>query len=184
MAQKNGKNTGPALNIYLLGFMCAGKTSVGAALARALRRPFRDSDALLRKRTGERLAVIIRRDGLGAFRRLEAGLVKELAGRGGQVIAFGGGVYPSGRRAGLLKRTGTTVFLHCPWPELAKRLKEERAGRPLLDGPWDKALPRAKKLYTARLKFYRRADLRLDTAGLTPLRAAGKIKKALKNENL
>ncbi|MDD5209277.1 MAG: shikimate kinase [Elusimicrobiales bacterium] len=179
MAQKNRKDPGPALNIYLTGFMCAGKTSAGALLARALRLPFKDSDALLRKKTGEKLAVIIRRDGLGVFRRLEAGLVKELAARGGQVIALGGGVYPSGRWLGLLKRTGTTVFLSCPWPELAKRLKGERSGRPLLDGPWDKALRRAKKLYAARLGFYRRADLTLDTAGLTPLQAAKKIKKAL-----
>ncbi len=179
MAQKNRKNTGPALNIYLTGFMCAGKTSAGAALARALRRPFRDSDALLRKKTGERPAVIIRRDGLGAFRRLEAALIKELAARGGQVISLGGGVYPSKRWESLLKKTGATVFLDCPWPELKKRLKAERAGRPLLDGPWKKAAPRAKKIYDSRLRFYRRADITVRTSGLTPSKAAAKIRKAL-----
>src|SRR3989338_420618 len=154
MAQKNGKDPGPALNIYLTGFMCAGKTLTGGALAAALGLPFLDSDAQLRKKTGTRLAVIIRRDGLGVFRRLEAALVKDLAARGGRVIALGGGVYPSRRWAGLLKRTGTTVFLDCPWPELAKRLEAERSGRPLLDGPWEKALPRAKKLYEARRGYF------------------------------
>lgn len=179
MAQKNGQDHRPALNIYLTGFMCAGKTLTGGALAAAMGLPFRDSDGLLRKKTGTKLAVIIRRDGLAVFRRLEAALVKELAARGGQVIALGGGVYPSRRWAGLLKRTGTTVFLDCPWPELAERLEAERSGRPLLDGPWEKALPRAKKLYETRLRFYRRADLRIGTAGLTPRQAAEKIKKAL-----
>lgn len=179
MAQKNGEDHRPALNIYLTGFMCSGKTSAGARLARALRRPFKDSDALLRKKTGERLSVIIRRDGLGAFRRLEAALVKELAARGGQVISLGGGVYPSRRWEGLLKRTGATVFLDCPWPELEKRLKTERAGRPLLDGPWEKAAPRTKKLYDRRLRFYRRADITIKAGGLTPGQTAVKIKKAL-----
>ena len=167
------------MNIYLTGFMCAGKTLTGRALAAAMGLPFRDSDALLRKKTGTKLAVIIRRDGLGVFRRLEAALVKELAACGGQVIALGGGVYPSRRWAGLLKRTGTTVFLDCPWPELAKRLEAGRPGRTLLDGPWEKALPRAKRLYEARRSFYRRADLKIGTAGLNPCQAAEKIKKAL-----
>lgn len=179
MAKKNGKDNSPALNIYLTGFMCAGKTLTGGALAAALGLPFRDSDALLRKKTGTKLAVIIRRDGLAVFRRLESALVKELAARGGQVIALGGGVYPSRRWAGLLKRTGKTVFLDCPWPELAKRLEAERSGRPLLDGTWEKALPRAKRLYETRLRFYRRAALKIGTAGLSPRQAAEKIKKAL-----
>lgn len=180
MAQKNRENTGTAVrNVYLTGFMCAGKTSSGAVLARALRRPFLDSDALLRKKTGSRLAVIIRRDGLGAFRRLEAALVKEVSARGGQIVALGGGVYPSRRWEGLLKKTGETVFLDCPWPELEKRLKAGRAGRPLLDGPWGKAAARAKKLHDRRLKFYRRADITINAGGLSPRQAAVKIKKAL-----
>ncbi len=179
MAQKNGKDPRPALNIYLTGFMCAGKTLTGRALAAVMGLPFRDSDALLRKKTGAKPAVIIRRDGLAVFRRLEAALLKELAARGGQVIALGGGVYPSRRWAGLLKKTGTTVFLDCPWPKLAKRLLAERSGRPLLDGPWEKALPRAKRLYEARRGFYRRADIKIGMAGLNPRQAAEKIKKAL-----
>ncbi len=166
-------------NVYLTGFMCAGKTTTGSALARRLGLPLRDSDALLRKKTGSRLAAIIRSDGLGAFRRLEAALVKELAARGGKVIALGGGVYPSRRWAGLLKKTGVSVFLNCPWPELAKRLKAERSGRPLLDGAWQKALPRAKRLYVKRLGFYRRADITINTGGLTPAQTADRIKKAL-----
>lgn len=166
-------------NIYLTGFMCAGKTLSGRALARALRLPFRDSDLLLDKKTGAAPAALIKKKGLGAFRRLEAALVKELAARSGQVIALGGGVYPSRRWASLLKRTGVTVFLYCPWPELEGRLEAARTPRPLLAGPWEKAAPRAKKLYAARLKFYRRADIMVNTAGLTPVQAAAKTKKAL-----
>ncbi|MDO8805542.1 MAG: shikimate kinase [Elusimicrobiota bacterium] len=166
-------------NIYLTGFMCAGKTLAGRALARALRLPFCDSDALLEKKTGASLSALIKARGLGGFRRLEAELVRHLAARSGQVIALGGGVYPSRRWESLLKRTGVAVFLYCPWPELEVRLEAARAPRPLLSGSWKKAAPRAKKLYSARLRFYRRADITINTAGLTPAQTAEKTKKAL-----
>jgi len=160
--------------------MCAGKTLCGKALARALKLPFCDTDLLLEKKTGKTTAELIIKKGLGAFRKLEAALVKELAARGGQVIALGGGVYPSRKWEGLFKRTGVSVFLYCPWPELEGRLKTACAPRPLLAGPWETAGPRAKRLRTARLKFYRRADITINTSGLTPKQAADKIKKALK----
>lgn len=180
MAKTNREDPRPAVkNIYLIGFMCAGKTLSGRALARALRLPFRDSDALLGKKAGANAAEIIKTKGLGAFRRLEAEAVKELTAKDGQVIALGGGVYPSRRWASLLERTGVTVFLHCPWPELEERLEAARAPRPLLAGPWKAAAPRAKKIYAARLKFYRRADITVNTAGLTPAQAAKKTIKAL-----
>jgi len=160
--------------------MCAGKTLAGRALARALRRPFADTDALLAARHGATAGEMIERRGLGAFRRLEAALVKELAAGSGRVIALGGGFYQSGRRAALLRRSGVTVFLAGAWPELAKRLKTARGPRPLLAGPWELAEPRARKLYEARLPYYRRADLVVNTAGLTPAQTAAKIKRALK----
>ncbi len=180
MAKKNGKDTGPALkNIYLTGFMCAGKTSSGRALARRLRRPFLDSDRLLEKEHGASVASLIRKKGLCRFRRMEAALIRDLTGVCGRVIALGGGVYPSRRWGSLLKKTGVTVFLNCPWAELEARLQAARSGRPLLDGPWEKAALRARKLYAKRIGFYRRADIRVATSGLSPVQAAGKIEKML-----
>lgn len=166
-------------NVYLTGFMCSGKTLAGRALARLLGLKFADSDAQVRKETGRRPADIIRREGLAAFRAAEAAAVGRLARRGGRVVALGGGFYPSGRRAALLARTGTTVFLYCPWPELERRLMSARRGRPLLDGPPARAAARAKKLYAARLPFYRRAAVTVDVSGLNPGQAAKKIRKAL-----
>ena len=159
--------------------MCAGKTLAGRALARALRRPFADCDALLARRHGAPAGELIRRRGLGAFRRLEAALVGELAAQGGRVVALGGGFYPSGRRAALLKRGGTAVFLSARWPELLARLESNRRGRPLLGGPWERAAARAEKLFKSRLPYYRRADITVDVSGLTPRQAAARVKKAL-----
>ncbi len=181
MAKKNTKDPAPAVrNIFLTGFMCAGKTSAGKLLARALGRPLADSDALAEKKAGNSVSAIVEQRGLAAFRKLESACVKELAAGRGRVIALGGGIYPSHRWKGALAASGITVFLHCPWNELEKRLKPEAGTRPLLKGAWAAAGPRAKKLYAARLPFYRRADITINTAGLTPARTAAKIKKAIK----
>ena len=160
--------------------MCAGKTSAGKLLARALGRPLADSDALAEKKAGRSISEIVEKHGLAVFRKLEDRCVKELAAGQGRVIALGGGIYPSRRWKGTLAASGITIFLHCPWAELEKRLKPEAGTRPLLKGDWAAARPRAKKIYTGRLRFYRQADITINTGGLTPAQTTEKIKKAIK----
>jgi shikimate kinase len=180
MARKDREdNLTPLKNVYLTGFMCAGKTTAGRALARRLGRPFRDSDGLIEKTAGKTLAALVREKGLPRFRAIEAALVRTLTASGGQVIALGGGVYLSRKWKKLLQAAGTTVFLHCPWPELEKRLKKARGPRPLLAGPWREAGARAAELYGARLPFYSLADIQVSTAGVKPERTAQLIKKLL-----
>ena len=91
------------VNIYLVGFMCAGKTSTGKALARLLKLRFADSDHMAEKKAGREIAELVPAKGLKAFRNLEARMVRELAGKRGLVVALGGGVYPSRKWAKLLK---------------------------------------------------------------------------------
>lgn len=179
MAKKHRENTAPPVgNIYLAGFMCSGKTSAGRLLARRLGRPFADTDAQVARRAGLTVKELVSRRGWRAFRRLEEAELRRLAAGAGRVVALGGGLYPSARWRSLLERTGVTVFLDCPWPELARRLRDNAAGRPLLSGPWKAAGPRAKGLYARRLPFYRRAAVRVDAAG-TPARTAELIRKEL-----
>lgn len=179
MAKKHGKNTPPPVgNVYLTGFMCAGKTLAGRLLARKLGRPFADTDTLVVRRAGLPVNGIVARLGWRAFRRLEAAELRRLASEGGRVVALGGGLYPSARWRGLLGRTGTTVFLDCRWPELARRLEKNASGRPLLAGPWKSAGPRVEKLHARRLPFYRLAAVRVDASG-TPARTAELIGKKL-----
>ena len=180
MAEKHRKDTSPAVgNIYLTGFMCSGKTLAGRALARSLGRRFADSDAAVKSATGLSPRDFIVKKGLAAFRSAEAAAVKTLAAAGGRVVALGGGFYPSGRRARLLAASGVTVFLHCPWPELEKRLKTARGPRPLLAGHWAQAAVRARRLYAARLPYYRRADVTADASAPRPEKVAAAIKSAL-----
>lgn len=184
MAQKDRKDIKePVRNVFLAGFMCSGKTSAGRLLARRLGLRFADSDALAERRAGRSIAALAAGPGMAAFRRLEAACVKELAAGSGRVVALGGGVYPSGRWRGTLAAGGVTVFLHCPWRELEGRLRAGRGKRPLLKGPWQEAAARARKLYEKRLPHYRRADITVRTAGLSPAGAAEAIARGLKNEN-
>lgn len=164
--------------------MCSGKTGAGRLLARRLGLRFADSDALAERRAGMTIAALAAARGMGAFRKLEAACVRELAAGKGRVIALGGGVYPSRRWQRALAEGGVTVFLHCPWPELEGRLRGARGPRPLLGGNWESAAARAGKLYKKRLPFYRLADITVRTAGLSPAGTAAAIARGLKNENL
>jgi len=181
MAKNDRENIKPPLrNVFLTGFMCSGKTTAGRLLARSLGLAFADSDALVEKKTGRSIAALAEKSGMAAFRRLEAACVKELAAGRGRVVALGGGVYPSRRWSRTLKNGGTVVFLHCPWPELKKRLKAASGPRPLLKGPWERAAARAEKLYARRLPFYLKAGITVKTSGLTPTATAAAIIKELK----
>ena len=100
-------------NIYLVGFMCYGKTLTGRALARLLKRRFCDSDRALEKKHADTIAGLVKKEGMPGFRRMESAMLRKITAGRGLVAALGGGVYPS-----RLGTSGITVHLHCPWPEL------------------------------------------------------------------
>src|SRR6185503_5098087 len=78
-------------NIFLVGMMGAGKSTIGKALARHLGREFVDSDRVLAERTGVAVATIFEIEGEGGFRRREAMVIAELAKGEDRVVATGGG---------------------------------------------------------------------------------------------
>ena len=80
------------VNLALIGFMGAGKTSVGRLVADQLHFDYLDTDELIQSRTGRTIADIFKKDGEPAFRKLEEQLVAELAARERTVIATGGGL--------------------------------------------------------------------------------------------
>lgn len=159
--------------------MCAGKTRTARALARLLKREFYDSDLALAGAHGAAPAALIKKYGLAGFRKKEAAELAALWPRRNLVAALGGGVYPGPKWKSKLAGSGITIYLHCAWPVLERRLKAARGPRPLLAGPWTEAAIRAKKLYNKRLSFYRRADFEINASRLTPRAAAAKIKALL-----
>jgi shikimate kinase len=125
--------SGPHLpgNIYLVGLMGAGKTSVGRLLAKRLHKRFVDSDHEIEHRTGVRIPVIFEIEGEAGFRKRESSVVEELVHTSEIVLATGGGVVldPGNRR--LLRSTGTVVYLRAAPTELWLRTRHDR-NRPLL----------------------------------------------------
>lgn len=169
-------------NIYLLGFMGSGKTSSGRALAKELGIPFADTDLLVENLSGLTTADFIKKRGLKAFRDAENAVFKLIVRTGGRVIALGGGITPTRARKPGLDKSGVTVYLECGEAVLCDRLAKDPAVRPLLrlEGGGREQLKRAiARLLKKRRPYYEKADLKLNTAGLTPEAAAVKIKKLL-----
>jgi shikimate kinase len=148
-------------NLYLVGLMGAGKTTVGRLLARRLKLRFLDSDHEIERRCGVKVPVIFEIEGEAGFRSRESQAIAELTKLEGIVLATGGGVAISSENRRLLAASGTVVYL-CARPEdLYERVRHDR-NRPLLAAP--DPLARLRELYAERDPLYRAiADLVIDT---------------------
>lgn len=151
----------PGDNIYLVGMMGAGKTTVGKLVARRLRRRFVDSDHEIERRCGVRIPVIFDIEGEEGFRGREEQAIAELVGLDGVVLATGGGVVLAAENRRRLAARGTTVYLHARPEDLYRRLRHDK-GRPLLHTA--DPLQRLRDLYEVRDPLYRRvADIVIET---------------------
>ncbi|OGL06896.1 MAG: hypothetical protein A3I03_00760 [Candidatus Rokubacteria bacterium RIFCSPLOWO2_02_FULL_68_19] len=149
-------------NIILVGFMGAGKSSVGRLLAKRLGRCFVETDDLIVGRDGRSIAEIFRAEGEARFRQLEADLLDLLRLKRGDVIATGGGFPCEEGRMEALKAMGTVVWLAGEFEALYARALRS-GSRPLLEG---KPKEEVAALYHGREPYYRQAHLVVETAGL------------------
>ncbi|MGB4467221.1 MAG: shikimate kinase [Azovibrio sp.] len=139
-------------NIYLVGLMGCGKTTVGRQLARRLGRPFLDSDHEIEARTGVGIPTIFEIEGEAGFRRREVQVIGELVHEGPVVLATGGGAIlaPENRQA--LRDNGWVVYLNVPPLQLWNRTRHDR-NRPLLQV--EDPLAKLESLYALRDPLYR-----------------------------
>lgn len=149
-------------NIFLVGFMGCGKSSVGQALARELAYQFVDLDGEIERRRGLTVAEIFETDGEPAFRRLEASALRDTADMRDVVVATGGGTLTRWENRDFIQRHGVMVWLDAPLDVLLERCRSG-ARRPLLGSP-----DRMAGLLEERLPGYRAARWRVETAGRTP----------------
>jgi len=169
-------------NIYLLGFMGAGKSSAGRLLAVKTGLAFKDTDAEVKKTSGSSAADIINKRGLKAFRRLEDPVLRNISRADNQVVAPGGGVTLTRKRS-FLPRTGLTVYLACSETALLKRLVKAPGSRPLLGTDPEKRPAVISRLLKRRGPYYERADIKIDVSLLNPAQTAAKIESAVKNHD-
>jgi shikimate kinase len=139
-------------NIFLIGLMGAGKSTVGRVLARKLNSRFVDSDHALEERCGVKIPTIFEMEGEAGFRKREGQIIEELTQEKGLILATGGGsvLLPENRRA--LSERGIVVYLHANPIELWHRTKGGE-GRPLLQNGDPKAI--LENLYALRDPLYR-----------------------------
>ncbi len=148
-------------NIYLIGLMGAGKTTIGRQLAKALKLPFYDSDKAIEESTGVDIPTIFEFEGEEGFRDREQKMLQKLTQLQGIVLATGGGAILREDNRTLLKDNGYVVYLQCSVDRILERTRRD-VQRPLLrtDNPKE----RVQQLFEQRQPLYVScANFKIDT---------------------
>jgi shikimate kinase len=148
-------------NIFLVGPMGAGKSTIGRQLALVLGRQFVDADREVETRTGASISLIFELEGEAGFRRRERAVLEDLSAGRELVVATGGGAVLDPNNRALLSERGTVVYLHAPLEVLFRRTRRDRS-RPLLQTEDPRA--RLEQIVAERDPLYREvADLIIET---------------------
>jgi shikimate kinase len=155
----------PVRAVFLVGFMGAGKTSVGRALSRHLGWRFEDLDDRIQARERRTVPEIFQYAGEAGFRQAERAALRELLAEidagPPRVAALGGGAYVQEEIASLLAESGAvTIFLDAPADELWRR-----CGSDVVERPLRREESEFRRLYDARRPRYLQASLKVDTGG-------------------
>jgi shikimate kinase len=165
-------------NIFLVGMMGAGKTTLGKTLAQRLRREFVDTDRLLVQRTGVPVATVFEIEGEDGFRRREAILLAELCTQDRNVVATGGGVVLAEANRRAMRESGTVVYLRARVESLWERTRHD-SSRPLLATPNPRE--RLAELLEQRDPLYREAaHLIVETGSQSAATLVGRVVAALR----
>ncbi|HEU5339452.1 MAG TPA: shikimate kinase AroK [Sulfuricaulis sp.] len=173
-------------NLFLIGPMGAGKSTIGRHLAELLNKDFRDSDSEIEKRTGAGIPLIFEIEGETGFRARESSILDDLTRLSNTVLATGGGAVLSEDNRKILRERGVVVYLHAPLETLLQRTRRDRH-RPLLQTADRRRT--LEDILKAREPVYRQAaDMVIETSHRSPVSVAReiarKLESLLKNENL
>ncbi|MFN7181547.1 MAG: shikimate kinase [Planctomycetota bacterium] len=168
------------MNIVLIGFMGAGKSTVGKLIAQKLKRKFYDCDELIVQKTELSIEEIFRLYGEIKFRTIETEVLKNLSRLEDVVIATGGGAITRYRNVELIKKNGVVIYLYADLLELYERIKKDKTKRPLVaDKNFFNTMAR---LISQREELYDKiADIKIDTTVKTTQEVLRDIIKELKN---
>lgn len=148
-------------NIFLVGLMGAGKTTVGRALARKLNKRFIDSDHEIEARTGASIPLIFEIEGEASFRQRESDVIRDLTAQSDIVLATGGGAILKPENREYLKTRGIVIYLRASVNSILQRTSHDK-NRPLLQTADPRA--RLEQLAREREPYYLEvADFIVDT---------------------
>ena len=165
-------------NIYLIGFMGCGKSSVAQALRKRYGFAVVEMDAEIERREQRTISEIFEQDSEAYFRQLETELLAEIAAQSKQVVSCGGGVVLRRENIVCMKQSGIVVLLTAEAETILQRVLADE-NRPLLKGK--KSVSDIRQLMTQRETAYRQAaDLTIATDEMTPTMIAEEIQKRMK----
>ncbi len=164
------------MNIYLVGFMGTGKTSVGRVLAEQKKWNFVDLDELIELQQQRRIVDIFAKYGEAYFRKIEKKALKQVATQDKFVVACGGGIVLDPQNIKLMKKTGTVVCLSANCETILKRVSSSTQ-RPILNVA--KPRERIEHLLKMRAPYYAQAHAIIDTTGVSVKQVAAKISRKL-----
>jgi|TARA_B100001971_G_C18141442_1_gene510592 shikimate kinase len=156
------------MNIFLIGYRCVGKTTVGKSIARMMGRSFVDSDMLIVQESGQSIQKIVDTEGWNVFRSMERSMLKKICKKDHQVVATGGGMVLNTDNVEEMKKSGTIVWLRATTLTILERiLQDENTGnlRPALT---DKGLKEEiEETLLERNSYYENAsDFFMNTNGI------------------
>lgn len=157
---------GSVERVVLVGFMGAGKSTVGRLLARTLGWDFVDLDRVVEETAGSTVAEVIGAQGLERFRELEAEAGRRVLRRRRVVVAVGGGWAAQPGHMNMLDRRSLAVWLKVSPETAVARLRTTLHSRPLLDV--EEPIEAARDLLRARAAHYGRCGITIDTERRSP----------------
>ena len=166
------------MRVFLVGFMCSGKSRIGRELAERMGWRHIDIDRMIEQRIGP-ITPWFQKNGEAAFREVEKKVLTELLTTERAVISTGGGTPLEGDNMKRMLAAGTVVYLDVPFDELMPRVEQKGGDRPLLFGLKGDALKvRVEELLSVRMPFYLQAGMRVRASG-EPHVIAERIKQGL-----
>ncbi len=162
-------------NIYLVGFMGSGKSTVGKILAEKTKRNFIDVDKLIEEKEGRKIKDIFKKEGEIYFRELEKKTLEELINTENYVISTGGGLGANPDNMKKMKENGIVIWLDITLNTVLDRCKNDE-DRPLLNRPMENI----KNLFEERKKVYGLASYRINAENKTPMQIVEEILSKIK----
>jgi len=152
------------MNIYLIGFMGSGKSSLGVQLGEKINRPYFDLDNRIEEKEGKSISEIFTDKGEDYFRKIEQNILFSYSSNSKSVISLGGGACCNDLSWNFLDQNGLIIYLKVSEGTLFERLKQNRSKRPLIANLSDEDL---KKVISEKLKdrlsYYERAHFTFDS---------------------
>jgi shikimate kinase len=153
------------MNLFLIGYRCSGKTTIGKSIAATIDWSFVDSDTRVINDSGKSIKEIVGAHGWPAFRRMERSMMRQICTKDRQVVATGGGAVLESENIRAMKASGMVVWLSASVETIRKRMLQDKNSPKLRPALTDSGqIEEIEAMLLKRNPYYRDAgDFSIDT---------------------